>query len=176
MLLTILMTIKKCSSPDTSQISPGTRSRALILCTVRLFFRMTLAISGSYSFNASIALSAFRSCAWNTTTQPSTSSSRSKKQTGLQLDRLTASGVQIKVTKLVRYETVTLRNRRRHTMSWYKTTPKMPDLDEFDIMCETTDVLQWSSRGSRLVWLEGKTGVTAVAYGGGSCGPLVVWI
>jgi len=42
-------------------MSPGTSSLALILCTVRLFLRITLAISGSYSFNASIALSAFRS-------------------------------------------------------------------------------------------------------------------
>jgi len=58
----------RCNSPDTSQISPGTRSRALILCTARLFLRMTLAISGSYSFNASIALSAFRSCAYEMTT------------------------------------------------------------------------------------------------------------
>ena len=48
--------------PETSTTSPGTRSRALICCTPRWPWRITFAISGSYSFSASIALSAFRSC------------------------------------------------------------------------------------------------------------------
>ena len=47
--------------PETSTTSPGTSSRALSRCMPRWFCRDTLAISGSYSFNASIALSAFRS-------------------------------------------------------------------------------------------------------------------
>ena len=42
-------------------MSPGTRLRARILCTPDLSCRITLAISGSYSFKASMALSAFRS-------------------------------------------------------------------------------------------------------------------
>jgi len=52
----------KWHSPDTSTMSPGTRSRALILWTPLWLRRITLAISGSYSFNASMALSALRSC------------------------------------------------------------------------------------------------------------------
>ena len=55
------MAYEKCS-PDTSTMSPGTRSRALILWTPAWLRRITFAISGSYSFNASMALSAFRSC------------------------------------------------------------------------------------------------------------------
>lgn len=48
--------------PATSTTSPGTMSRALILWTAFLFMRNTLPISGSYSFRASMAFSAFRSC------------------------------------------------------------------------------------------------------------------
>ena len=47
--------------PEISQISPGTRLTALILWTPLPLFLITLAISGSYSFRASIALSAFLS-------------------------------------------------------------------------------------------------------------------
>ena len=55
----------RCSTfalPDTSTISPGTRYFALIFWIPGLSWRMTFAISGSYSFNASIADSAFLSC------------------------------------------------------------------------------------------------------------------
>ena len=52
---------KKDTLPDTSTTSPGTKRLARILCTPRVFLRIALAISGSYSFNASIALSALRS-------------------------------------------------------------------------------------------------------------------
>lgn len=47
--------------PATSTMSPGTMSRALILCTLFLSWRYTFPISGSYSFRASMAFSAFRS-------------------------------------------------------------------------------------------------------------------
>lgn len=43
-------------------MSPGTMSRARILCTPVRSERITLPISGSYSFRASMALSALRSC------------------------------------------------------------------------------------------------------------------
>uniref|UniRef100_A0A224XX29 Uncharacterized protein n=1 Tax=Panstrongylus lignarius TaxID=156445 RepID=A0A224XX29_9HEMI len=43
-------------------MSPGTISLALIFCTPDLSLRTTLPISGSYSFSASIASSAFLSC------------------------------------------------------------------------------------------------------------------
>lgn len=49
-------------TPATSTISPGTMSRARILWTPLLSARITFPISGSYSFKASIALSAFLSC------------------------------------------------------------------------------------------------------------------
>lgn len=42
-------------------MSPGTKSLAFILCIPDLFCLNTFATSGSYSFNASIALSAFLS-------------------------------------------------------------------------------------------------------------------
>lgn len=48
--------------PATSTISPGTMSRALTLWTLFLSCRYTLPISGSYSFRASMAFSALRSC------------------------------------------------------------------------------------------------------------------
>ena len=48
-------------SPETSTISPGTSSWALICWTPRWLCRITFAISGSYSFKASMALSALRS-------------------------------------------------------------------------------------------------------------------
>lgn len=48
-------------SPEISQISPGIRLIALILWTPLPLFLITFAISGSYSFRASIALSAFLS-------------------------------------------------------------------------------------------------------------------
>lgn len=50
------------SIPATSTMSPGTMSRARILCTPLRSERTTLPMSGSYSFKASIALSALRSC------------------------------------------------------------------------------------------------------------------
>ena len=50
--------------PETSTTSPGTSCWAFILCTPLWFFLITLAISGSYSFRASMALSALRS--WRT--------------------------------------------------------------------------------------------------------------
>ena len=46
---------------DTSTMSPGTSSLALIGCGPLAPFLMTLAISGSYSLRASIADSALRS-------------------------------------------------------------------------------------------------------------------
>lgn len=49
-------------SPDTSTTSPGTKYFALIFWTPGLSVLRTLAISGSYSFKASIADSALRSC------------------------------------------------------------------------------------------------------------------
>lgn len=48
--------------PATSTMSPGTMSRARILCTPLRSARITFPISGSYSFKASMALSAFLSC------------------------------------------------------------------------------------------------------------------
>lgn len=48
--------------PATSTMSPGTMSLARILCTPLRSERITLPISGSYSFRASMALSALRSC------------------------------------------------------------------------------------------------------------------
>lgn len=48
-------------TPATSTMSPGTMSRARILCTPGRSKRITLPISGSYSFRASMALSALRS-------------------------------------------------------------------------------------------------------------------
>lgn len=53
--------------PETSTMSPGTSSLALMRWTPRWFFRMTLAISGSYSFKASMASSAFLSCKYTAT-------------------------------------------------------------------------------------------------------------
>ena len=54
------------NSPETSTTSPGTRFLALIFCIPGLSCLLTFAISGSYSFNASIALSAFLSWkVWN---------------------------------------------------------------------------------------------------------------
>ena len=47
--------------PDISTMSPGTISLARIFCTPSLSERTTFPISGSYSFNASIASSALRS-------------------------------------------------------------------------------------------------------------------
>ena len=49
------------SSPDTSTTSPGTISLARIFCTPDLSALTTFPISGSYSFSASMADSAFRS-------------------------------------------------------------------------------------------------------------------
>lgn len=43
-------------------MSPGTMSLALILWTALRFMRYTFPISGSYSFKASMAFSALRSC------------------------------------------------------------------------------------------------------------------
>ena len=48
--------------PATSTMSPGTMSRARIRCTPLRSARITFPISGSYSFKASMALSAFLSC------------------------------------------------------------------------------------------------------------------
>lgn len=48
--------------PATSTMSPGTMSRARMRCTPLRSARITFPISGSYSFNASMALSAFLSC------------------------------------------------------------------------------------------------------------------
>ena len=48
-------------SPDTSTTSPGTISLARIFCTPDLSALTTFPISGSYSFSASMADSAFRS-------------------------------------------------------------------------------------------------------------------
>lgn len=50
--------------PATSTMSPGTMSRARIRCTPLRSARITFPISGSYSFRASMALSAFLSCRW----------------------------------------------------------------------------------------------------------------
>lgn len=57
-------------------MSPGTMSRAWILWTPLRSERITLPISGSYSFRASMALSALRSCeheadTWSVPTGPS---------------------------------------------------------------------------------------------------------
>jgi len=49
------------NSPDTSTTSPGTISLARIFCTPDLSALTTFPISGSYSFSASMADSAFRS-------------------------------------------------------------------------------------------------------------------
>jgi len=49
------------NSPDTSTTSPGTISLARIFCTPDLSPLTTFPISGSYSFSASMADSAFRS-------------------------------------------------------------------------------------------------------------------
>ena len=50
------------SPTDTSMMSPGTMSTAFTFCTPSLSDLTTLPVSGSYSFNASIADSAFLSC------------------------------------------------------------------------------------------------------------------
>lgn len=50
-------------SPATSTMSPGTMSLALIIWTALRFMRYTFPISGSYSFKASMAFSAFLSWA-----------------------------------------------------------------------------------------------------------------
>lgn len=56
-----LFTWSKKNLPATSTMSPGTKSLAFILWIPVLFCLNTLATSGSYSFKASIALSAFLS-------------------------------------------------------------------------------------------------------------------
>ena len=50
------------SPTEISMMSPGTMSTALIFCTPSLSDLITLPVSGSYSFRASIASSAFLSC------------------------------------------------------------------------------------------------------------------
>merc|ERR1719403_503555 len=62
MICMIRMSAGILSPTETSTMSPGTMSLARIFCTPSLSERTTLPISGSYSFKASIASSALRSC------------------------------------------------------------------------------------------------------------------
>uniref|UniRef100_A0A6B0V2Y3 Putative secreted protein n=1 Tax=Ixodes ricinus TaxID=34613 RepID=A0A6B0V2Y3_IXORI len=66
-IFTSRMSAGTLSPTDTSTKSPGTISLARIFCTPCLLARSTLPISGSYSFRASMALSALRSCQTPTT-------------------------------------------------------------------------------------------------------------